>query len=59
MGDDRAHLGAARLHGLRKRSAGVAAEMLLGQGHGSDFSDETINAGRVPSRKNFVRVKIV
>jgi hypothetical protein len=30
---DRSHLDAARLHGLRKRSAGLAAGMLEGPGH--------------------------
>lgn len=33
---NRSHLGAARLHGLRKRSAGAAAEMLEGPGHELD-----------------------
>jgi hypothetical protein len=33
--DDRRHLGAAKGDGLRKRSAGTAAEMLMRNGHGN------------------------
>jgi hypothetical protein len=33
---NRSHLDAARLHGLRKRSAGLAAMMLEGPGHELD-----------------------
>jgi hypothetical protein len=39
-GDDRAHLGTALLHGLRKRSAGAAVEMLVSQGHRSSEMKE-------------------
>jgi hypothetical protein len=33
INDDRRHLGAANRNGLRKRSAGASAEMLMSCGH--------------------------
>ena len=39
IGDDRAHLNTALLLGLRKRSAGAAVEMMVSQGHGSNWMD--------------------
>jgi hypothetical protein len=47
---NRSHLDAARLHGLRKRSAGVAAEMLEGPGH-ELVEGFLAEAGRAPSTK--------
>lgn len=56
---DRTHLDAARgSNGLRKRSAGAAAEMLVMYGHGSETRRNVHVAARVPSKNVFVMVKI-
>jgi hypothetical protein len=54
--DNRSHRDAARLLGLRMRSASRAAVMLKGRGHWNVFT--IANAAGVPSGNYFVAVKI-